>query len=113
MALIRATVFGGEVPRAQPRALGAQSSQTYRNLLATSAELRPLADDTTIGGAPLGTKTLYRMARNADGTLRADDDSGWIAETDDKNYVKGQLNDDATYRLMQGNWANFTVLWIG
>lgn len=105
MAVIRATAFGGEVPRAQPRALNAPQAQTYRNLLATSAELRPLADDTEVGSATPGSVTLYRLSREADGSLRADDASGWIAETDDKNYVKGQLNDDATERTVV-TWNN-------
>lgn len=100
MAVIKVVDFGGEVPRVSPRALPAGAAQTYRNLLATSAELRPLAGDKDVGAAPAGAKTLYRLSRNADGSLRTGDSAGWIAELQDKNYVKGQLNDDATERTV-------------
>ncbi len=100
MGIIRITDFGGEVPRVSVRALAGNSAQTNLNLLATSTEFRPLLDDSTVAAAPAGAKTLYRLSRNAGGGLITSDGTGWIAETADKSYVKGQLNDDATERTL-------------
>lgn len=100
MAVIKVVDFGGEIPRVSPRALPAGGAALYQDLLATSIEFRPLAGDKTVGSGASGARTLYRIGRNADGSLRTDDSSGWIAETADKNYVKGQLNDDATERTV-------------
>lgn len=98
MSIIKITNFGGELPRVSPRALPADAAQVNSNLLATSTEFRPLLGDTVVGVAPNGAKTLYRLARNSSGVLRTDDTSGWIAEVDDKSYVKGQINDDGSER---------------
>ena len=69
MATLKITNFGGEVPRLPPRILPPDAAQRYENLLATSVELRPLPGDKTVAGAVPGAKTLYRLGRNADGTL--------------------------------------------
>lgn len=98
MTILKITNFGGELPRVSPRALRADAAQVNSNLLATSSEFRPLLGDSVIGTAPAGAKTLYRLSRDASGNLRTDPASGWIAETVSKNYVKGQINDDATER---------------
>lgn len=98
MSVLKVVNFGGLIPRVSPRALPADAAQTHKNLLATSSEFRPLAADKDIGIAVAGAKTLYRLPRNADGTIRTDDATGWIAEAADKSYVAGQLNDDATAR---------------
>lgn len=50
MALLKLTNFGGELPRVKPRGLPDGAAQRYENLLATSADLRPLAGDKTVGG---------------------------------------------------------------
>ena len=100
MTTLRLENFGGLVPRVSPRALPAGAAQQYENLLATSSELRPLPDDKTVASATPGALTLYRLSRNADGTLRTSDSAGWITDAADKNYVKGQLNDDATERTV-------------
>lgn len=100
MATLKITNFGGEVPRLPPRILPPDAAQLNKNLLTTANEFRPLHADTNVAAAPIGAKTLYRLGRNADGSMRTDDTSGWIAETQDKNYVKGQLNDDATERTV-------------
>ena len=93
--------FGGVFPRTSPRALAIESAQVNHNLLATSPEFRPLLGDKTLGvTAPLGALSLYRTTRNADGSIRTDDAAGWISSLEDKNYVKGQLNDDATERTL-------------
>ena len=98
MSIIKITNFGGEIPRVSPRALPADSAQTSKNLLATSTEFRPLLGDSVVGTAVAGAKSLHRLSRGATGVLRLDDTSGWTTETADKNYVKGQINDDATER---------------
>lgn len=98
MAAIQIKVFGGMAPRVPARVLAAEAGQMNQNLLATAQEFRPLLADVDVAAATPGAKTLYRLSRNADGTLRTDDTTGWIAEADDKSYVKGQLNDDATER---------------
>lgn len=100
MTVLKLQDFGGVVPRVSPRALPAGAAQRYENLLATSSELRPLPGDKTVAPAADGAKTLYRLGRNPDGTLRSGDTDGWITDTVDKNYVKGQLNDDATERTV-------------
>lgn len=98
MTVLKITNFGGELPRVSPRALPPDAAQVNSNLLATSSEFRPLMGDSVIGAAPVGAQTLYRLSRDASGNLRTGPASGWIAETADKNYVKGQINDDATER---------------
>lgn len=99
MGIIKINTFAGEVPRLPARALGGNGAQANENLLATATEFRPLMGDASVAPGLVGAQTLYRLSRNADGSLRANDDSsGWIVEAADKSYVKGQLNDDATER---------------
>ncbi len=100
MTALKITQFGGVVPRVSPRALPAGAAQRYENLLATSVELRPLQGDQTVAPATPGALTLYRLSRNADGTLRTSGSEGWITDAADKSHVKGQLNDDATERTV-------------
>lgn len=100
MTVLKLQDFGGVVPRVSPRALPAGAAQRYENLLATSSELRPLPGDKTVASAADGAKTLYRLGRNPDGTLRTGDADGWITDVADKSHVKGQLNDDATERTV-------------
>lgn len=98
MSIIQIRNFGGELPRVSPRALPAEAAQVSSNLLATANEFRPLMDDLARATVVVGAKTLHRLTRDATGNLRTDDATGWIAEVADKNYVKGQINDDATER---------------
>ena len=107
MAVIQIKNFAGEVP-ACPRALGGNGAQVNEKPAGDGNRIPP-ADGGRIGRAGLvGAKTLYRLSRNADGSLRANDDtSGWIVEAAEKNYVKGQLNDDATERTAV-TWADGT-----
>ena len=100
MTVLKLDAFGGQVPRVSPRALPAGAAQRYENLLATSTELRPLAGDKTVAEAAPGAKTLYRLGRTPAGALRTGDADGWLSDVDDKNHVKGQLNDDATERTV-------------
>jgi hypothetical protein len=98
VAIIKITDFGGLLPRVEPRALPPGAAQVNSNLLATSNSFRPLQDDSTVATGVSGAQTLYRLSRDAAGTLRTGDTTGWIAEAADKSYVKGQINDDATER---------------
>ena len=98
MTAIKITNFAGEIPRMSPRALPVDAAQVNSNLLATSTEFRPLADDSVTGPAVAESKTLYRLSRKADGSLRTDPAEGWLTNADDMSYVKGQINDDATER---------------
>ncbi len=100
MAALKITNFGGEVPRADPLSIAPNGAQLNRNLLASTPEFRPLMADKEVGSATVGAKTLYRTSRDSTGELRSDDTSGWIVSTDDLNYVKGQVNDDATERTV-------------
>ncbi len=100
MTMMKLANFGGVFPRTSPRALAVESAQVNHNLLATSPEFRPLLGDLYVGDAPVGAKSIYRTTRNPDGSIRTDDTSGWIVSLEDKNYVKGQLNDDATERTL-------------
>jgi len=90
--------FGGEVPSASPRALPPESAQINNNLFLGIREFRPLRTDIAVASAPSGTKTLYRFARKADGTFNYDHTAGWIATTEKRCYVKGQINDERTER---------------
>lgn len=100
MTVLKLTSFGGEVPRRSARHLPDGAAVFYENLLTTSEELRPLAKDVDVAAGITGAKTLYRLSRDANGDLRTDPASGWIATRSDLNYVKGQLNDDATERTV-------------
>ena len=100
MTVLKLTSFGGEMPRRPARHLPDGAALHYEDLLTTAEELRPLAQDVDVGAAISGAKTLYRLSRDANGDLRADPAGGWIATRDDLNFVKGQLNDDATERTV-------------
>ena len=100
MSVLKIQSFGGLVPRVSPRALPAGAAQRYENLLATSTEMRPLPGDKTVAAGLAGARTLYRWGRTPAGALRTGDTDGWLSDVDDKSYVKGQLNDDATERTV-------------
>lgn len=100
MSVLKIQSFGGLVPRVSPRALPAGAAQRYENLLATSTEMRPLPGDKTVAAGLAGARTLYRLGRTPAGALRTGDTDGWLSDVDDKSYVKGQLNDDATERTV-------------
>ena len=51
MSVLKIQAFGGLVPRVSPRALPAGAAKRYENLLATSAELRPLPGDDPAGAS--------------------------------------------------------------
>lgn len=98
MSVTKIENFGGEVPSASPRALPPESAQVNSNLYLGIREFRPLRTDLTVAAAPSGTKTLYRFARKSDGTFNSDHTTNWIATTEKRRYVKGQINDERTER---------------
>ena len=98
MSVTKIENFGGEVPSASPRALPPDSAQVNNNLYLGIREFRPLRTDLAAATAPSGTKTLYRFTRKSDGSFNSDHTSGWIATTEKRRYVKGQINDERTER---------------
>ncbi len=100
MAVIRVENFGGEMPRESARGLPSPMAQENSNLLATSKEFRPLLADTTVATGVSGARTLYRLQRGSTGALVTGDTTGWLTDAAELNYVKGQLNDDATERTL-------------
>lgn len=98
MAVLKIENFGGEMPSVSPRALPADAAQTNRNLFLATREFRPLADDLVVASCQSGTKTLHRFARDASGNFNTNPSTGWITSTQERSYVKGQINDERTER---------------
>lgn len=98
MSVIKINQFGGEMPSISSRNLPASAARTSKNLLLSLAEFRPLSNDAVVAAAPAGTRTLYRMAREAGGDFNSDPSTGWITATSDRSYVKGQIDDELTER---------------
>ena len=92
--------FGGELPAIPVDALPAANAQEARNLFAGSQDFRPLREDVAVAACPLNTRTLYRMQRRAQGGFHGLDDAGegWLLTTVEVDYVRGQVDDDATER---------------
>jgi len=98
MASIKIENFGGEMPSTSARALPANASQENRNLYLATTEFRPLAQDVAVSTTSNGTRTLYRFSRDASGNFNSDTTTGWITSTQERSYVKGQVNDERTER---------------
>lgn len=99
MTILKTNGAGGIFPSASPRALADGAAQVAHNVLASVAELRPLADDVRVATINIANpKTLHRFARKADGSFSTDMRSGWIAREGVVNFVKGQIDDDTTER---------------
>lgn len=99
MAVIKIGAFGGEFPSTSPRALPSNAAQVAFNILASTPEYRPLAGDSATATSTVSNpKTLYRLARTASGEFSTVMSTGWITKAEVVNYVKGQVNDDATER---------------
>lgn len=88
MTVIKIDSFGGEMPSVSPRALPANAAQINSNLFLASPEFRPLMQDEAIGTAAADTKTLHRLHGS----------TTWISSTQERSYVKGQVNDEKTER---------------
>lgn len=98
MSVVKFDSFGGEFPSVSPRALPGGAAQVNQNLYARTSEFRPLKTDLTVASCSNNTLTMHRFARKADGSFNSDTSTGWIASTADRNYVKGQINDERTER---------------
>jgi hypothetical protein len=98
MSVIKIDNFGGELPSVSPRALPANGAQENRNLYLGTSEFRPLAQDTSVASTANGTRTLHRFARDASGNFNTNPSTGWITSTQERSYVKGQINDERTER---------------
>ena len=99
MSVIKIKTFGGELPSIHPRSLPAGGAQVARNLLASTGEFRPLKTDLAVAvSAVINPKTVHRLARTNTGAFNTDMTTGWITSASDLNYVKGQIDDDATER---------------
>ena len=106
MSVINITNFGGEIPRMSARALPPIAATVNSNLLATATEFRPVKSPLSVAvvatydpqGISSKANTLFRFGRNASGSFRTSDGDGWTAYQADINFVRGQLNDDATER---------------
>lgn len=88
MTIIKIDNFGGEMPSVSPRALPASAAQVNSNLFLATPEFRPLMQDATVGAVTAGSKTLHRLNGS----------TAWIASTQERSYVKGQINDEKTER---------------
>lgn len=99
MAVIKVNKLGGIYPSVLPRNLPDDAAQVAENLLARTTEFRPLqVDSVAATSATNNPKTLYRLARKADGSFNSDLSTGWRTHAGHLNYVKGQVNDEATER---------------
>ncbi len=98
MPAIKIENFGGELPSVSPRALPPNAAQENRNLYLATTEFRPLAQDAVSASTANGTRTLYRFSRDPSGTFNTNLTSGWITSTQERSYVKGQINDEKTER---------------
>ena len=98
MSFIKIEVFGGEMPSISPRALPPNGAQINRNLYTGINEFRPLGVDVPVSAASAGTKTLYRFSRDSTGEFSSNPAAGWITSTEERSYVKGQINDERTER---------------
>lgn len=97
---IRITNFGGLMPKAKARALPDDKAQTATDLDATTAEFRPLPNDTQVVASTGVTNplTLYRLARTAGGAFTTDMTTNWVVRAAAMSFVKGQDNADTTER---------------
>ncbi|MFA5567468.1 MAG: hypothetical protein WC972_02370 [Trueperaceae bacterium] len=99
MPAIRIDEPGGMLPSLEPRDLPGAAAQTSHNLQQASSKFRPLPAALTVAASPVtNPQTIYRLARKSDGTFNDNPAVGWISRSEDINFVKGQINDDAKER---------------
>lgn len=100
MSVVRIEAFGGEAPSISGQALPGDLAQRNVNLYAGIREFRPLMEDKDTGVAAAGAKTIYRTQRKPGGGYNGTENEGsnWRVDINDLQYVKGQVNDDATER---------------
>lgn len=100
MAVIKLTKLGGIYPAILPRNLVEDGAQFSENLLARTSEFRPLATDLTVATSGISNpKSIYRLARNADGTINTNIATGWRASAFVINLAKANINDNKTERV--------------
>jgi len=98
MAILNIDAFPGEAPAVSAHNLGGAAARVNRNLSLASSEFRPLAGDAGHSPCPSGTRTLYRLARDAGGAFVDDPGAPLMAWPDVRSLVKGQINDEASER---------------
>lgn len=103
--LLHTVVFGGLVPKANPRALPDNAAQTATNLMSGSTEFRPMKTDTTVvaSSGVTNPKGIYRLQRKSDGTLNTDFTSAatWKIDSLPTSYSRTQINGDTTERTIK------------
>lgn len=119
MSIIDIRTFGGEMPSASARALPANYAQKAINLMAGTAEFRPLRGPQTLtttdsvlnpGSVVPNPKTLYRTAYKANGTVNSDLAAGWLVNGGVINAVRGQIHgstEERTYYTGSGTPRKF------
>lgn len=99
MSVIKLASMGGLMPSVLPRALPDGAAQKAANLLARTSEFRPLLNDLSVATSSVtNPKTLYRLARDANGAFTSDMTANWKTSATELNYVKGQIKDDSKER---------------
>lgn len=105
MAVIRIKDFGGLIPQRLPRDLPDSAAQKAQDISPDSRGFRPSKDDaTTIAASgvnnPLG---IYRMQRNADGSLNTVPTTlaTWKIDAANVSYAKTQINGDTLERTIK------------
>lgn len=88
MPVIKIENFGGEMPSVSARALPDAAAQENSNLFAGTTEFRPLKSDLSVGVSVSSAKSLYRI----------DPSQPWITSTQERSYVRGQINGEVNKR---------------
>ena len=100
MPVIKFTALGGLEPSVPPRALPDNGAQVANNINPGSPTFRALLGDKPVSTVAVSNpKTLYRFDRKADGSLNADDATGWLANALQLNLVRTQIDDDTTGKI--------------
>ena len=99
MPAVKLNNLGGIYPSILPRNLADMAAQKANNLQPGTPEFRPFATDLVVATvADSNPRSLYRFARNADGSLITSPSQGWKSHPVGVTIAKGQLNDDRTER---------------
>lgn len=107
MAVIKLNNFGGEFPSASARSLPAGAARINSNLLATSAEFKPLLGELVVSNINVSNpKTIRRFAKTLAGQPDIRDfTASWVAIAELLYFAKGQINDDLTERTYYSSEA--------
>lgn len=100
MPVIKFTSLGGLEPSVPARALPDNGAQVANNINPGSPTFRALLGDKPVSTVAVSNpKTLYRFDRKADGSLNTDDTTGWLANAQQLNLVRTQIDDDNTGKI--------------